>query len=52
MPRGLSLFFGIILIIFGAMSFYGYFTIEPLWLRIVILVIGGLSFLTSMARRK
>ena len=52
MPRTLSLFFGILLIIFGALSFYNYLTIEPLWLRIVILVIGGLSFLTSLAKRK
>ncbi len=52
MPRTLSLFFGILLIIFGALSFYGYLTIEPLWLRIVILVIGALSFLTSLAKRK
>ncbi|GEM_PF-1153563 len=52
MPRTLSLFFGILLIIFGALSFYGYFTIEPLWLRVVILVIGTLSFLAGLARRK
>jgi len=52
MPRGLSMFFGVILIIVGAMSFYDYFTIEPLWIRITIIVIGGLSFITSLARRK
>jgi hypothetical protein len=52
MPRGLSLFFGVILIIIGSMSFYDYFTIEPLWIRIVIIVIGALSFITSLARRK
>jgi hypothetical protein len=52
MPRGLSLFFGVVLIIMGAMSFFDYFTIEPLWIRIVIIVIGGLSFITSLARRK
>jgi hypothetical protein len=52
MPKTLSLFFGILLIIFGVLSFYGYLTIEPLWLRIVILVIGGLSFLTSLVRKK
>ncbi len=52
MPKTLSLFFGILLIIFGVLSFYGYLTIEPLWLRIVILVIGALSFLTSLARKK
>ena len=52
MPRGLSLFFGVILIIIGSMSFYDYFTIEPLWIRIAIIAIGGLSFLTSLASRK
>lgn len=52
MPRGISLFFGVILIIIGSMSFYGYFVIEPLWIRVIIIVIGGLSFLTSLARRK
>lgn len=51
MPRGLSLFFGVILIIIGSMAFYDYFTVEPLWVRITILVIGGLTFLTSIARR-
>ena len=52
MPRGLSLFFGVVLIIIGSMSFYDYFTVEPLWIRVVIIVIGALSFLTSLARRK
>lgn len=52
MPRGISLFFGVILIIIGSMSFYEYFTIEPLWIRIVIIVIGAISFITSLARRK
>ncbi len=52
MPRGLSLFFGVLLIIIGSMSFYDHFTIEPLWIRVTIIVIGSLSFLTSLARRK
>jgi hypothetical protein len=52
MPRGLSLFFGIVLIIFGVLAFYDYFIIDPLWVRITIIVIGGLSFITSLARKK
>jgi hypothetical protein len=52
MPRALTLFFGIILIIFGVLAFYGYFIIDPLWVRVTIIVIGGLSFLISLVRRR
>jgi len=52
MPRGLSLLFGVILIIIGTMAFFDYFTIEPLWIRITVIAVGGLSFLLSIASKK
>jgi uncharacterized membrane protein len=51
MPRGLSIIFGAALIAFGVMSFYDYLVIDPLWLRITIIVIGGLSFIFGIFGR-
>lgn len=51
MSKGLSIIFGIALIVFGVMSFYDYLVIDPLWLRITIIVMGGLSFISGIFGR-